>query len=690
MPVALTAGLLLAVSALAIGVNSNAARAGMIEALAVLVATAVFGRAAYRGSLPRPYNASLGVALLALLAGVSALSVGWSLTPNASMLDALRLVSYTAVLALVALLAQLHPERSREIALGVLLAATIVSLYALGSRVFPGIYSASDDFARLRLPFGYWNAVGTVAAIGFLPALWAGTRRRDSRALEVASYPAGGVLFCALMLSQSRGALLALLVGLACWFVVVPRRLRSAGWLAVVVGITGVLVAWAYSREQLTTDHLTLAVRESVGWQLFFGLLLTTLALTGAGWFVRARRFTNPLSAETRRKSGKALLVGAAIAPLVMVVAIALASDRGFGAISGSASDFFSTSSTAPANSPSRLTQTNSLRGLYWSESLKIFKAHSLHGTGADTFGVARLPYRPDLLNTNHAHGMVPQTAADLGLFGLFALLALLAVWLVAALKLAGAARMQPWRWLESADEGRLAAVALMLTALVFGVESAIDWVWFLPGVAFFGLVCGGWTLGHPDAHSRAEAAAAEVASPGSRAQTLRAAAIALVGFAIAYGVMQPVRSSAKVEQGLAIAETEPARAGKLGQQAIDLDPTSAQAYMLVAVAAGNAGKQQQAEDTLFALTRSQPGNPATWLRLAEFRLTTQQDPDGAIEALRPVFFLSRYDRQASALLTAARQLKAEKELQKLADAKRKKLERQLKELERLQRQAAR
>lgn len=680
-----TAGLL-ALAALIIGANNNGSRPGMIEALAVLVTTGVFGRAAYNGTLPRPFNATAGLLFIVLFAGITALSVSWSIVPNASMLGALRLVSYACVIALAALIAQTHQQRSREIALGVALGALVVCIYALCSRVFPGLYPSSDDFARLRLPFGYWNAVGTVSAIGLVLALWAGTRVRESRWIEIASYPAGGIFFSALMLSQSRAALLGLFAGLSVWLLIAPRRLRSAGWLIAVGVLGGALVAWAFSRTALTVDQLPLGVRESVGWKLLIGVLLMSAALTLTGWWLQKRRHAQPMSDAARRKAGKLLLIALVLSPFVVALLIAVGTDRGVATITDAPKDFFTTSIAAPSNSPSRLTQTNSLRGRYWSDSYKIFADHAFHGTGGDTFGVARLAYRKDLLYAAHAHGMVPQVAGDLGLLGLFALLGLSIAWLLAALRLAGAAWSAPWRWLESADDVRLASVALMVSAIVFGVHSAVDWVWFLPGVAFFGLVGGGWTLGSPAAHPASIAAGAvEHPTRGGKLQLGRAAAIGLVGVLIAYGVYQPVRATKKVEAGLAVAQSDPAKALKLGNDAIKLDSTNANAYMLVATAQSNSGHPKLAEQTLIGLTTRQPGNPATWLRLAQFRLATLNDPDGAIDALGPVFYISRYDVQASAMLGTARQAKANQLLEKLADKKRKQLEKQLKELEELQ-----
>jgi tetratricopeptide (TPR) repeat protein len=283
---------------------------------------------------------------------------------------------------------------------------------------------------------------------------------------------------------------------------------------------------------------------------------------------------------------------------------------------------------------------------------------------------------------------MVPQVASDLGTLGLVILLGLTLVWLTAALKLAGASKRAPWYWLQDADEQRLASVALMLVALFFGLHSAIDWVWFIPGVAFFGLLAGGWTLGVPEAHSPVEVTETE-ASPGGTVQIIRAAAIALVGIAIAYGIYQPVRAEYKVEKGVDIAISDPKKALQLGNDALKLDPTSADAMILIALAQSNGGRQQAAEATLAELTTQQPGNPTSWLRLAQFRLVTLKDPDGAIRALRPAIYQSPNSLEAYRILAAARKFKQQELVEKLADRKRKKLAKQLEALEKFKKQAA-
>ena len=73
------------------------------------------------------------------------------------------------------------------------------------------------------------------------PLLWLAARRSGDPAVNALAWPALGLLFTCVMLSYSRGALLALLIGLALWFAVVPLRLR---------GVLPLLVAAAASRRR--------------------------------------------------------------------------------------------------------------------------------------------------------------------------------------------------------------------------------------------------------------------------------------------------------------------------------------------------------------------------------------------------------------------------------------------------------
>ncbi len=125
-----------------------------------------------------------------------------------------------------------------------------------GDQGAAGALLAPDEtFARLREPFGYWNAVGLMAALGVPPLLWLAARRSGHAAVNALAWPALGLLIVCLMLSYSRGALVALLVGLAFWFAVVPLRLRAAAALVGRAVRRRPVVAWAFARDALSIER---------------------------------------------------------------------------------------------------------------------------------------------------------------------------------------------------------------------------------------------------------------------------------------------------------------------------------------------------------------------------------------------------------------------------------------------------
>ena len=87
--------------------------------------------------------------------------------------------------------------------------------YALLVKVFPATLDAGDTLGRLHAPFGYWNAVGVMAALGMAPCLWAGARRDRVGALRGLAVPALALLISVIVLSYSRGAVLVAVLGLA-------------------------------------------------------------------------------------------------------------------------------------------------------------------------------------------------------------------------------------------------------------------------------------------------------------------------------------------------------------------------------------------------------------------------------------------------------------------------------------------
>ncbi len=660
---ALTVGVAagLALVAFTAGGGQNVSRSGPVLATVVLLLTALFGRVAYAGRVPHPFSGFTTVSLLTAYSLWVALSIGWSIMPDDSYIDAGRTLTYVAVFAALALIAQLRRGQHDALAGGLLAAAVAICGYALLSRIVPQWFSPTDNYARLRAPFEYWNAVGVVAASGLMTALWLGTRRAAARWLVALSYPAGVLLAVAMLLSQSRGALVAAAVGVAMWLVLTPRRLRGAGWLATVGLIAAAVTAWAFSQTALSHDTVATSLRQTTGWKfaIVLGLGLSLAYLAGLG--VEELRTRRPLAARERAQLGKGLLVALALSPLVLMAALAT-TDRGvFGTISDGVGNLTDSSRVAPGNTPDRLTQTSSLRARYWHDALDVWDAHKLKGTGADTFAVSRLPYREDVLKVRHVHGFVPQTLADLGIVGLGLALAALIAWVMAALRALEARREAPTRWLDGADDGRTALASLVVVAFVFGIHSALDWTWYVPGAAIFGLVAAGWVAG-----SARNAAMHLTNSAASRDSTPRppqplwiratlAAGIVAIGIATMLSIYRPARAIQRVEAGYILAaHGHPYRAMAAGRDANDLDHLADEPFYLIADAQSILGRNTDAEKTLETIAARQPANPDTWLHLAEFRLHVLDNPEGALDALEPALYLSPNSEHGRALYDEA------------------------------------
>ena len=125
----------------------------------------------------------------ALLAALTALSILWAVNPGGAWEEANRTIAHVAVLALGLALVRLAPGRWASVLGAVVLASVAVCGYALLSKVFPSALAHDEVYARLREPFGYWNAVGLTAAMGVPGCVWLGPASHGPRARHGAGLP---------------------------------------------------------------------------------------------------------------------------------------------------------------------------------------------------------------------------------------------------------------------------------------------------------------------------------------------------------------------------------------------------------------------------------------------------------------------------------------------------------------------
>ncbi|HVD58064.1 MAG TPA: O-antigen ligase family protein [Thermoleophilaceae bacterium] len=666
--VALGVGAALAGIAFGAAGGTELTRTSVVEVLTVLAAGVVVAAGVVWGRRGPLYGAT-ALFLFALLAFVTALSVTWAVVPELAYIEAGRTLAYLAIFAAGVAGARLAIHAAPAVIQGILIAALAAVAYALLSRVWPGTLAEDELSNRLGQPFQYWNALGTTAALAIPGLLWLGTRRAAGVVSRALAYPGVGAAILAILLSQSRGALAAAAIGVVLWLVVVPLRLRSLPVILVPAAFAAAVGAWALSKDAFSASAPSLAVKEDVGTE--FGLLLFLLVagLFAAGFAVNIALDRGLVPAGMRKHAG-VLAVGVAGLVALMALASVALSERGLtGTIDDRFDELTSETDTAPTGSgAARFGAASSTRGKYWKEARLVFEERPSVGTGAGTFRVARLRHRTDPSVTGHAHGFVPQTLADLGLVGLAVTTLLLVAWLIAAARtIALVPRRLPWGRERGEPPGprewtaeRVALVALVLIALVFGLQSAIDWTWFVPGPTAMALLAAGFVAGRGPLAATGEReevlGVRERMAERSPARLVAAGAVLLAAVLAAWTIWQPEAGDRATGDALtlldegdfeaALTKTEDARSA---------DPLSAEPLLVRASVETQANRESDARDTLEEAVLKFPGSVDTWYRLAAFQLGTLDRPLRAAQTIQGALYLDPLSTPARQLFLDAR-----------------------------------
>jgi len=646
-----------ALSAVAFGAQAGTelASSTIVSILVVIGGGGVLGYCVLRWR-PGPLYGGTAVLLLAVFAGVTALSAAWSIAPADTTQEAGRTFAYLVAFAAAVVGGRHFPRDAHVVAKAVALAGTIVCGWALATRIWPG--SLGGDLfltSRLGAPFDYWNALGGMAALAIPPTLWLAARRSQWRLAAALAYSAMGVLVLTILLTQSRGALAAAVVALLAWFILVPLRLRSVPAVVLPVLAATPVAAWALSHDQFTETFKSVPVSAQEAVASDFGLMTLAmcvfLALAGPVVLTIASDLSPSLRA--RRRVGVALAVLTAMVPVVAVGSV-LVSDRGLGRTVSDRFEELTSETQAPPSGSSRLASASSSRGEYWRQAGEVFKRNRAVGTGANTFGLSRLPYRPDRRSAAHAHGFVAQTLSDLGLVGVAAAISALAAWLFAACRTLG---WLPGRRRPDWTDERAALTALALCAVAFGLHSAIDWIWAIPGTAIGALVAAGFVAGRgplPAATEVVEDPLPAVGRPGA-GQLLAVGGMFTAAILCSWAIWQPNAAARANDRALLAIERGDYRgAERLAIEARDLDRYSPDPLFTRAEALAGRGRRVAAYRNLEVAVNEHPRDPDTWLRLAEFELRDLDLPQRALETVDAVRVFDPNSPRAIALRAAA------------------------------------
>ena len=611
------------------GGGSDSVRLAWV-ALAALAALAVLGVAVMRGSLaparPGP-EALLLVGALAALVAWQGLSLLWSIEGDRTWQVFNRGLAYLAFLALGWLAAAAAGSvRAPAAALAALLGTVVV--WALLGAVIPALGPDTDRSARLQEPVQYWNGLALLLAVSLPLWLWLAARRDHVPRVRAGATAMLFLALVALALTTSRGGVLAALAALGVWLAVARPRLESVGALAL-AGIPAVAVAaWALLGSVIADAGPLDGERRTDG-----AVLGVLLVLGAAGVVVAALRLARLAPADpVRRRIGRALLLGGAVAAVIAVVAVLVAVDVG-----QAWDDFRNPPAVQVTTGAGRVTEVSSNhRWTWWTQAWELFRDEPWGGWGAGAFELARRPIRQDSVAPLDPHNLPLAALAETGVVGFALLLAAIAggVWVAAA----GVARLR--------DDERAAAVALAAGAAAWLVHSLVDMPWQYAATTapvLFGLGALA-AAGRPAVDRRA-------GRPG-----LATMAVAAGLLAVAVSVASPAvaeRESDAAFESLLDGDATGAVDG--AKRARTLDPLAIEPVIVQGTAEEIRGNLDEAERLFRHAVELQPRNPRGWYELGRFEFESRRRLEPAFVYADRSYALDRRTQATGELLDAIR-----------------------------------
>jgi hypothetical protein len=479
-----------------------------------------------------------------------------------------------ASLYLAVLLAAMALPRRRSphaLPAGVLAGAVIVCVVGLVEYLSPSINQSPDTFEGRHLfqPIGYANAFGILVGMGALLALGlaGGAARRIDRALAAGALVP---LLTALALTSSRGAALAVGIGLATALGIDRHGLHLLATLAKVVPLPIVAIAVAlHSRVSNSQVSMNLVARD--GRIVGATLAVLTVAACAGGYFA--------LAGERRQNQPQPIVLAAGLMVAAGTTVLAL----------------------------SHLDAALGDRPKYWHVALLDLLHHPLIGSGAGSFGAAWLRYRTIDTPVQDAHNLYLETLAELGPIGL----ALLVIALATPLR----------RVTKASPTSVIATVCGAYVA--FLAHSAIDWDWEMPVVTVAALLCGVALL-----HSQQTTIAVTTIHKYKVAAVAFGAAACAALFALNAAAL--AGNDALHQAVTSLQSNSWAQAANSARTASRWQPWSAEPYDLLGQAELASGHRNAAAQSFRHALRLDDDRWQTWYELA--RIGTPKERQAALE----------------------------------------------------------
>ena len=558
----------------------------------------------------------LALGLFAAYTAWTLASLLWAANKGDAWLGAgqtlLYLLTFLTVVAFVALGASRRWVLAAS-AIGPALIAAL-TLQALGTRL-------GELFENNRLvgSVGYYNGEAAFLLVSFWVAIYLGGSRRLNPILRGVVL-AGTVLSVDLaVLTQSRGAMVAMVASSLVFFSLSGQRLR--GLLALVPVVVTVLLTFP------GLNSVYVALLRSGEANLALDSVLPSVWLTAAGaglygliWGLVDLRWKPPSSIV--RVVGAIVLSGVLVA-FAVGGTLLVERDINPGAVAQQKWEAFKTNDSAGMGESRYLSASGSGRYMLWRVAWEDFSAHPVLGIGTQNYEATfyQLRERSTEWYARQPHTLPLEILSERGLVGGALFFGFLAVCVVTGL-------WERFRSLRS--EGKAQVGALLAAIAYWFVHSSAEWFWQLPAVTlpaivYLALLVSPWQT----------VSSSELLRWPLRAGGIGIAVLAILTMAPLYIADRYVlQSSAVSDPGEALAAIEQA------QRYNPLDPRLPQREAELDLRAGDTGR---AEDAYRHAIRLNPEHYAPYALLAEAYKENGQ-PEQALEYYQKASALNPLD----------------------------------------------
>jgi O-antigen ligase len=319
------------------------------------------------------------------------------------------------------------------------------------------------------------NALGLFAVLGLLLALGLAAHSRSPAmgAMAAASSP---VLVLTLYFTYSRGAWMALAVGLPATLAADPRRLRALVTALALAPAIGVAMVVAYQSEALNRSGAQLADASRQGHRV--AAVLGAAAVLNSLVALSLRRLEGTL--VVRRSIRRAFLAAMVVLTVALVLVAMMRAGGPVTVVSRVWEGFSEPIPEVGDRASDRLfSVSGSNRLAQWRVAWRAFEREPVVGLGAGTYEESWYELRSDAYKVRDAHSLYFESLAELGAVGTALLLMVLGIPLLTVGRL-GRAPVAP---------------AAFGAYVAFLVHAGVDWDWEMPAVTLVAVICAGVVL---------------------------------------------------------------------------------------------------------------------------------------------------------------------------------------------------